>query len=211
MIAQALNDRLPNFSICTQDCEIRLGTYFEPALMIESRRPRRIQRRSAHGIFQAPVRELSHIAHGAIHGEHASGKTAAAGALSILDFDLDWSELVASVGHAGRGDGIGDQHGAVGALGLHKKLNDRRCNVNAVGNDVGTEPVVGKHLGDDAGIAMIERTHGIECVSRMTRPCLDCTLGDRQLGIGVRLRRLAASLTTLMAARLEASQVHEVK
>ena len=57
--------------------------------------------------------------------------------------------------------------------------------MNAVGNDVGTEPVVGKHLGDDAGIAMIERTHGIECVSRMTRPCLDCTLGDRQLGIGV--------------------------
>ena len=83
---------------------------------------------------------------------------------AIFDLDLDGAELVGAVGHARGGDGIGDQHGAFDAFRLQEKLHDFRGDVNSIRDDVGAELLVGEHFAKDAGLAMIERTHGIEGV-----------------------------------------------
>ena len=108
--------------------------------------------------------ELDHVAHGAIHGQNTAGEFAIGCAPAILDLDLDGPESVSAVGHARCRDGIGDQHGAFDAFRLQEKLHDFRGDVNSVRNDVGAEFLIGQHFAKDTGLAMIERTHGIEGV-----------------------------------------------
>ena len=52
---------------------------------------------------------------------------------------------------------------------VHEKLHYFRGDVNAIGDDVGCEMFIGERLAQDAGLAMIEWTHGIESVRRMAR------------------------------------------
>lgn len=89
-------------------------------LLCEPYSLRWIQGRGPHGIPQAPIGELSNIADGPIHGQRAPRQFSVYRALAILDIYLNRAQPIASVGHAGCRDGIGDQHGAFHSFRLEK-------------------------------------------------------------------------------------------
>ncbi len=66
-----------------------------------------------------------------------------------------------------------------------KSLHDLGRDVNSVRDNVGGELVVGKHFAEDAGLAMIERPHGIEGVSGVAGAGLHTFAGGFQRGVGV--------------------------
>ena len=125
----------------------------------------RIQRGGADGVLQTPSGELSHVADGEVHGENAAGKFSVQGAAAVFHLYLQRPELVSAFGHAGGGGCVGDENGALDAFSLQKKLDDFRSDVNAVGNNVGGELRIGEYFSDNAGLAMVERSHRIESVS----------------------------------------------
>ncbi len=57
--------------------------------------------------------------------------------------------------------------------------------MNAVDNHVGAELVISEDFADDARLAMVQRTHGVESVRGVPRPGLHRCLRDRHLGVGV--------------------------
>ena len=52
--------------------------------------------------------------------------------------------------------------------------------MNSIGDDIGAELAVGKHFAEDAGIAMIERPHGIEGVGGVAGAGADAGAGGFQ-------------------------------
>ena len=111
----------------------------------------------------APVK-LNEVGECAIEREHAAGEHAAGGGAAVFDLHGKSAELIFAVGHAGGGHGVGDEDGAVGALALPPEADDFRLRVNAVADQFGVEVVVGEDSAEDSGLAMIEWSHGIECV-----------------------------------------------
>ncbi len=57
--------------------------------------------------------------------------------------------------------------------------------MNAVRDDVGGDAGIGEHGGDDAGIAMRERAHGIEGVGGVASAGSDGALGEGEIGVGM--------------------------
>ena len=86
-------------------------------------------------------------------------------ALAVLHFYFERSQAIAAVGHAGGGGRVGDQNGIFRPFCLQKQLNDGWIEVNSIRDDVGRDLRIGQHLAEDAGIAMIQRPHGVKSVS----------------------------------------------
>ena len=144
-----------------------------------------IQRGGADGVLQTPASEGGYVADGEVHGEDAAGKFSVHGAAAVFDLHLQRAELVSSFGHAGGGGRIGDEHGAVNAFRLQKNLDNFWGNVNAIGNDVGGELSVGEDLGENTGLAMVERAHGVEGVGGVAGAGFRASAGGLQRGVGV--------------------------
>src|SRR5260370_3227743 len=84
-----------------------------------------------------------------------------------LPLDLERSQAVTSIGHAGGADGIGDQDRPLRAFGAQKHSDHAGIHVNAIDYDVGGYGVVGKHCSQDPWITMVEGAHGIESMGCM--------------------------------------------
>ena len=67
-----------------------------------------------------------------------------------------------------------------------ENLNDFGGDMNSIRDNIGAQLAVGKHFGEDAGIAMIERPHGVESVGGVAGAGADsgagCFEGWRQSG-----------------------------
>jgi len=146
---------------------------------------RGIQGCGADGVLQGPAGELGYVADGSVHGEDAAGKRSIRCGAAIFDLDLDGAELVGAVGHAGGGHGVGDQDRAFDALRFEENLNYLGGDVNSIGDDVGRELGAAKHFADDAGLAVIERAHGIESVGGVAGAGLHGSARGFEDGIGV--------------------------
>src|SRR5580700_10762921 len=181
--AVAADDRSAYFSIRTQHNNVGLRAWSELAVLREADRARGVQGCGAHRFAQGPVRESLYVANRAVHGQDAAGEAPVARALSIFHFHLNRSELVGAVWHAGRGHGVGDQHRAFKAYRPQENLNDLGCNVNSIRDNVGTQFAVGKHFAEDAGIAMIERPHGVESVSGVVGSGVDSGASGFERGV----------------------------
>ena len=57
--------------------------------------------------------------------------------------------------------------------------------MNAVGDDVGGHAIIGEDRTENTGIAMVERSHGIERVGSMSCPSIDSAFGSLKIGVGV--------------------------
>ncbi len=175
-----------HLAIRTENYEIGFGAGSENSVMLrQADGTRGIERGGTDGVLQAPLRELHHVTYRAVHRKHASCEFPIHGALAVFDVDLQRAKLVAAVGHAGGRDGVGDEDGAFDSLGLQEKLHDGGCDMNSVDDDIGRHGAVGEHFGDDARVAMVEWTHGVESVGGMMCSCLDSGLSDRKFSVGV--------------------------
>ena len=87
----------------------------------------REQRRHAESVLQGQSRPPDDVADRPVHGEYASGQGAvgeAAGAVAHGDGSIVDGELLGRSSH--RRHGVGDQHGALDALGPHRRAHCRR-------------------------------------------------------------------------------------
>jgi hypothetical protein len=181
----AANERLAYFSVRAQDNDIGLCARSKVSVLREAYRARGVQRGGTYRIPQAPAGESSHVANGVIHGEDAAREVPIVRTLSVFHLDLNRAELVGAVGHAGGGGGVGDENRAFEAHCSQEKLYDLGGDVNSIHDHVGGELAIGKNLAEDAGIAMIERTHGVEGVGGVTGSGLDPGAGGFEHGVGV--------------------------
>ena len=100
-----------------------------------------------------------------------------------MHLDFESTERVSTVGHAGGTNSISDEYGTLDTFCADKKVNDRRCDMNAVRDDVGSETVVGQNGAEKSGLAVVESTHGIEGVRGVASPRLNAFKGSWKVGI----------------------------
>src|SRR5882724_12223415 len=93
--------------------------------------------------------------------------------------------MIATVRHAGRRSCVGDEHSLLRAFGSGKEFDDWRIEMHAIRDDVGAQAAVREYGAQDAGTAMIQRTHGIKSMSCMPRAGRDPTLGGLKISVGM--------------------------
>ena len=180
------DDGLDDFACWGEDDEVGVGAGLEDALAVaDSQHARGVECGQADGGLEGRGRECSDVANSAVHGQHAAGEAAFRFAALALDFDLQRTEAKTPIAHAGGADGVGDEHGAAWSLAVEKELDHFRVDVDAVGNNIGSEAVVGENCAQDAGLAMIERAHGIESVGGVACSGLECAIRLLKSGVGV--------------------------
>ena len=57
--------------------------------------------------------------------------------------------------------------------------------MDSINDDIGGESRIGQNLAENPGIAMTQRTHGVECVSSVTGARSDTGASGTEVGIGV--------------------------
>src|SRR6267378_2773610 len=91
--------------------------------------------------------------------------------------------MIATVRHARRGRGIGDEDRLRRALCGSDQLHDSGVEMHSVRDEVSAQPAVRQHCTEDAGCTMIQRTHRVECMRRMPRTVVDAALSGRKIGV----------------------------
>ena len=123
--------------------------------------------------------EAEKVGEGAVEGENAAGEDFSGGGAAVGDGDGEAAEAVVAVGHACGAHGVGDKDGAVGALGARPDTDDFGGGVDAVADELGIERIFGEGDAEDAGLALIQRAHGVEGVG-----CADGSGGDDRASFG---------------------------
>lgn len=132
--------------------------------MIEAGHGGGIPREQTEAVFDSGSGELNKIGKRAIEREHAAGKNAASRRATILDLNRKSAELVLAIGHAGGGHCVGDEDAALRTFAPPPETHDVGPGVNAVADQLGVQLVVGEDGAENAGLLMIESTHGIKGV-----------------------------------------------
>ncbi len=115
-------------------------------------------------VVESCVGETDEIFEGAVESEDAACEDAVGSGFAIGDLDVEVAELVCAVGHSGCAHGIGDEDGALRAFHLPPDFYDFWGDVDAVADELSEEIVVGEYGGENAGVAVVEWTHGVEGV-----------------------------------------------
>jgi hypothetical protein len=118
----------------------------------------------AEALLESCAGEGEEVCEGAVEGEDAAGEDAIGHGAAVGDLHGEAAEAILAVGHAGGAHGVGDEDGAVGALGSATRASSFRGGVDAVADEFGEEGVVGEDGAEDAGLAVVERAHGVEGV-----------------------------------------------
>src|SRR5260370_7550372 len=87
-----------------------------------------------------------------------------------LQLDLERSQAVTSIGHAGGADGIGDQDRPLRAFGAQKHSDHAGIHMNAIDNDVGGYGAVCKHCSQDPWIPMGRTPPALETIGSLFAP-----------------------------------------
>ena len=81
--------------------------------------------------------------------------------------------------------GVADEHGPIEAFGFRDELDDCWIEMNAVGDDVGADAIIGEDRAQNTRTAMIERTHGIESMRGVAGSGGDSSFSSRKIGVGM--------------------------
>ena len=134
------------------------------------------------------------IADGLDHGQRAPGKRAGRAArYTVLDLDIEVAKPIRTVSDPGAGHGIGDERDpALSCLPDHGCRN--RCDVHPVEDQLHNHVGSCERRSRDSGIAMVERTHGVEEVRHAPHAEIerDVRLLRGRVGVAARDRDLAA-------------------
>ena len=168
-----------------QDDEVRVGSRGQRALICDLRCARRILAGGRHGLGQIPFREKRQIAYGTVHGQNASGQLAVCQAFAIANIHFERPKPVAAIGHAGGRNSIGDEHGLLRAFGVGYEFHNDGVEMNAVGDEVRADAAIGEHRTQNAGTAMVQRTHGVEGMGSVARSRRNAPFGGRKIGVGM--------------------------
>ena len=93
-------------------------------------------------------------------------------------------------GNAGGADAVGDEDDAVFAFGGEEETDHDGVDVDAVADDLGEEGWLIEDEGGDAGLAVVECTHGVEGVGG--GGCSGVEAGEGLRGGGVAVAQAAA-------------------
>src|SRR6266568_2890098 len=118
--------------------------------------------------------ELHKVAEGGIQRERASCQCSIQCAASVLDLHFQRSKRAGPVRHSGCGDRVSDENELLRAFDLEQQLDHCWIHVNTVGNDICGHVSVRENLGEKSWPPVVERTHSVECMSRVTRAGADC-------------------------------------
>ena len=132
--------------------------------------PRRVQGCSAQRPLQVPLGESHHIAHRLIHGKNASREAPVRDALPVFELHFKRSQLIAALRHTRSRDCIRDQNNALWAFRLQQEIYHDWIDVHAVRDNIRGDMRVRQYLAQNSRLAVVERAHRIESVSRMPGP-----------------------------------------
>ncbi len=179
-------DGADDFALRREHGEIGVGADGDLSLAITyANHARRIQRREAHRILQLPVGELHYVADGTIERQHASGENAVEFGAIAFHLHFETSEHVTAVAHTGCADAVGDEHSGLNSLRAQEEAHHIWMHVDAVGNDLGGKARVGEHGAENAGLAMVERAHGVKGVRSMAGASGNAGFGFLARGVGM--------------------------
>ncbi len=141
---------------------------------------------------EACAGEALEVGDGAVHGEdrageglEAVGEVGCELAAAVGDGDFEFAEHVVAVGLAGGGDAVGDEDGTIFALGSEPEADELGGDMDAVADEFRVETVGVEDDACDAGLAMVERAHGVEGVGRAVCAGVDGGAGLLGSGVGV--------------------------
>ncbi len=121
---------------------------------------------AADGFFEGAAGEVPEVGDGAVEGEDGAGEgfgCVGEGGFAVRGGYGQAGEGVGAVGHAGGGDAVGDEDGAL-AFETEPKADECGVNVDAVADELGEEVLLFEDVAEDAGLAVVERAHGVEDV-----------------------------------------------
>src|SRR5580704_7960661 len=179
-LAVAADDRSAHFSGWIQHNNVGFRAGRKLSVLGEADGAGGIHCCGADRVLQTPASKFAYVPNGAVHGQDTAGEGSVTRALSIFHLDLNGTELVGAVGHAGCRHSVSNQDGAFKAHRPQENLNDLGREVNSIRDNVGAQLGVGKHFAKDSGIAMIQRTHGIEGVGGVGGAGVDSGAGGVQ-------------------------------
>lgn len=130
--------------------------------------------------------KAEHVTESAIEREGAAGEAALSiTADAALNDHFEIAEAVTPVGHSRGGSGVGDQNDFLNALRGDEQANGGIIHMNAIGDQFGCDARIGENGAEHAGIAVRERTHGVEDVRDVAGAAIDGGAGLFVGGVGV--------------------------
>ena len=144
-----------------------------------------IRRQQAQSMLNACAREPDEVGESAIEREDAAGEDATGCGATVLDLDRESTKLVFAVGHAGGCHRIRHEDGTLRAFRPPPEADNFGFGMDAIANQLGEQVVVCQNCAENAGVAMIERAHGIERVGCAHRAGSDGSAGFASGGVGV--------------------------
>src|SRR5207248_11475137 len=143
------NSCFSHFTTRAEHHQVGWRTLFHHAVAVQACYPRWVYRCQPKGLLQVPLGILHHIADSTIHGENASRQLAANEGLPIFHLYFTRSETISACRHSLRSRCIGNQDCSIGPFSFQEQVHHSGVDVNTVGNNVGRNPRVGQHFGQD--------------------------------------------------------------
>lgn len=132
------------------------------------------------GFLEGGAGEFEEIGERLIESEDAAGENAIGCGAAVGDLDSEFTEHVGAVRHTGCRHAVRDKDRAGGTFGAKPKRDERWVDVDAVADELCVKAVCCEDSTKDAGFAMIEGSHGVECVCGR-----DSSGGDSGQSLGV--------------------------